>query len=113
MSLFDPGQVTAFMRHVYTGVGVAVAVLGIVGLSQGDATAIGEAVQKIGDGLVSIASGISALVPIVSGIYAAYTASRRYRLKALNVDPQIQKIITTPGTSASAVADSIPGNKVT
>lgn len=109
----DPGQISAFMRHVANSTGVIVAVLGFVGLSQGDATAIGHAVQQIGDGVVSIISGLSVLVTFMCGLYASYTASRESKMKALNADPQIEQVIAKPGTAAAAVADSIPGNKVT
>lgn len=111
--LFDPGQVSAFMRHVYSDTATAIVVLSAVGLYQGDATALGNAIHKIGDGVISIVTGVSVIVQIVSPMYASWTASRSYKLQALNADPQIQKVIAKPGTAAAAVADSIPGNKVT
>ena len=106
-------QLHSFLRHVYTATGTATAVLTVVGMSQGDATTIGNAVHQIGDGIASIVAGIGALVPVVSGVYAMVSASRASRLKALNADPQIEKIKTVPGTEAAKEAAAIPGAKVT
>ena len=97
---FDPGQVSAFMRHVYSGLGVATAVLGAVGLSQGDTTALGLAVHQIGDGIVSIATGIGTLVPIASGLYAAWTASHKSKTQSIAADPQ------TPPLVKQAIAET-------
>lgn len=108
----DPGQLDAALRHVYTGVGVLTSTLVVVGLAQGDASTIGVAVHKIGDGVASIVGGISMLVPLVSGAYAAISASRKSRMVAMNVDPQMQVLAAKPGTDAAAIADTIPGNKV-
>lgn len=110
---FDPGQISALMRHVYTIVGTLVATLGVVGLSQGDATTIGTAVHNIGDGIVSIATGISALVPLASAAYAVWSSSRASKLKAMNADPEITKVVTVPGTTAASAALNIPGTKIT
>lgn len=107
-----PGQLQAFMRHVYTAFGAATAMLLFVGLSQGDVTTIGNALHQIGDGVVSIAAGIAALVPILSGVAASIAASRASRLKSLDADPQIAKVETVPGTEAAAAAAQIPGSKV-
>jgi hypothetical protein len=72
-----------------------------------------EAVHKIGDGAASIAAGVSMLIPVVSGVYAAWTASRTRRLEAMNADPQIVQVIAKRGTAARVIADLIPGDKVT
>ncbi len=105
-------QLHSALRHVYTAVGTGTAVAIAFGLSQGDATAIGEAVKQIGDGVASIVAGVATLVPIVSGIYAAISASRKSRLKDLDADPEIERIKTVPGTTAAAEAAEIPGTKV-
>lgn len=109
---FAPGQINAFMRHVYTAFGSATAMLLFVGISQGDVTTIGNAIHQIGDGITSIVAGIAALVPVVAGIRALISAGRPARLKAMDADPQIEKVITKPDTSASDAAAAIPGNKV-
>jgi hypothetical protein len=108
----DPGQLSTAMRYVYTATGSVLGTLGIVGLSQGDASTIGTAVHQIGDGIVSIATGVAALVPIVSGIYGVIGSSRKAIMHAVNIDPQMAVIAAKPGTDAAVIANSIPGNKV-
>lgn len=113
MNMPTEDQVHSVLRHVYTATGTAVSILVVIGLTQQDASSIGIAVKQIGDGIASIIAGISALIPIVSGAYAALSASRAARLRALNADPQIAKIDTVPGTDAAKEAAQIPGSKVT
>lgn len=113
MNLPTNDQVNSALRHVYTAVGTASAVLVMVGLSQTDATALGAAVHKIGDGFASIIAGIGMLIPIVSGLYAAWSASPFSRLLGLKNNPEIAKVLAVPGTPTAALADAIPGNKIT
>jgi hypothetical protein len=112
--MFDmSAPVSSALRHVYTAAAAVTAALTIVGLSQGDATAIGVAVHQIGDGVASIVAGLSSLVPIIMAAYAAWSGTRKSRMIDLNKDPEIRKIDTVPGTEAHAEAASIPGSKVT
>ena len=113
MALPDNDQVNSALRHVYTGVGVATATLVVVGLSQGDATTIGAAVHKIGDGAASIIMGISMLVPVVSGFYASWSASPMSKMLSFKKDPQIAQVVAIAGTPMGAIAASIPGDKIT
>lgn len=113
LTLLTAEQVNAVLRHVYTASGTAISILAILGLSQGDATALGAAVHQIGDGIASIAAGIGSLVPIGMSIYAAWSASMKSKLKSLNANPEIVQITTVPGSDANKVASEIPGSKVT
>jgi hypothetical protein len=113
MNMPDQAQVQSILRHVYTALGTALSVAVAIGLSQGDATTIGSAVQQIGDGVSKIIAGISTLVPVAMSVWAAISASRKSRMAALNADPEIQHIKTVPGTDAAREAAQIPGNKVT
>ena len=61
-------QINAGLHHVYTAVAAGAAVLVYVGLSQGDATALGKGVQQIGDGLASVVAGITTLIPVASAL---------------------------------------------
>lgn len=106
-------MINAVLRHVYTATGTAISILAILGLSQGDATALGAAVHQIGDGIASIAAGVSALVPIASAVYAAYSATIKSKLKSLDANPEIIRVTTVPGTDAATAASEIPGTKVT
>lgn len=100
-------QVNAFMRHVYTALGTAGAIFLILGLSQSDLATINQAVQDIGDGLAKVAAGLTALVPILSALYASWTASRASKIKSLQKDSTVQAVITTD----TKLADSL-GPKV-
>lgn len=85
----DPGQVSAFMRHVYTALGVLAAAIG--GASFVDPAklqAVLTSVHQIGDGVVSIATGIAGLIPVASGVYAMWTASHTSKMTTLAADPQ-------------------------
>lgn len=113
MPTFDANQLNAFLRHLYTAVGSATAVLLFVGLSQGDITALGAAIKQVGDGLSSVFAGVAALVPLASGIYASFKASRISRMKSFDKDPQISGVQTVPGTEAAKEASTIAGTKVT
>lgn len=106
-------EVNALLRHVYSSTATAISVLVLVGLSQGDATALGNAIHQIGDGIAKIVAGVAALIPIASGIYAAYTASPFARLLRAKANPEIAQVLVVPGTKTAALADSIPGDKIT
>ena len=106
-------ETNSVLRHVYTAVGTATAVLAVVGLSQGDASTIGLAVHKIGDGIVSIVAGVSMLVPVASALFAAWKVSPFARLLAMKRDPEIHQVIAVSGTATGALADAIPGDKIT
>lgn len=113
MNMPNSDQVNSFMRHVYTAVGVATGTLVIVGLSQGDATTIGIAIHKVGDGASSIIAGVTLLIPVASGAYAAWTASPFSRLMKNKSDPEMRQVIAVKGTALGNLADAIPGNKIT
>ena len=112
MNLPTSDQVNSALRHVYTAVGTASAVLVYVGLSQGDATALGHGIHMIGDGVSSIIGGIGVLIPVASGLYAAWTASPFSRLVSMKNNPEIEKVKAVPGTPTAALAKAIPGDKV-
>jgi len=109
MRLPASDQVNAFLRHVYTALGSISATVVILGLlTQGDATKITNALHQIGDGFSSIIAGLSALIPVLSGLYASWTASRTSRLKAMAADPEVKQVVV----ATAAVADAVPSNKV-
>lgn len=113
MNLPTEDQVQAVLRHVYTAMGTVVAVLMALGLKQGDATAVGELVQKIGDGIAAAFMLAGLLAPVYSSVRAWIASSRPNRLKAMDKDPEIEHVKTVPGTQAAAEAAAIPGSKVT
>lgn len=108
MQLPTSDQVNSALRHVYTAVGTGIAVLVMVGLSQGQATALGSAIHQIGDGIASIIAGISALVPIASAVYAAWTASPFSKLLSVSKNPDVKQVVV----GSVALANSLPNNVV-
>jgi hypothetical protein len=106
-------QTSSVLRHIYTAVGTATAVLVVVGLSQSDATALGLAVHKIGDGVASIVAGVGMLIPVASAIYAAWAQSPFAKLMAMQHNPEIHQVIAIAGTPTGALAAAIPGDKIT
>lgn len=72
----NSASINAALRHVYTATATGIAVLAIVGMSQGDQTALGTAVHQIGDGLASIVAGVTTIIPIVSALFASKSAGK-------------------------------------
>ena len=113
MNLPTSDQVNSFLRHVYTSVGVGTTVTIFFGLDPNLAAKIAPAIHQIGDGVASIIAGITALIPVASGLYAAWTASPFSKLLGMQKNPEIQKVTAVPGTPTAALAAAIPGNKIT
>lgn len=85
----DPGQVSAFMRHVYTAGATGAAIVGGMSLmSPATINTIMTSVHQIGDGIVSICTGVAALIPVGAGLYASWTASHKSKMVAIATDPQ-------------------------
>lgn len=108
MQLPTSDQVNSALRHVYTAAGSGIAVLVLVGLSQGNATALGNGIHQIGDGIASIIAGISALIPVASAVYAAWSASPFSKLLSVSKNPDVKQVVVT----TNALAASLPPNVV-
>lgn len=113
--MFDFSAATnAALRHVYTGTAVMVGTLTVVGMSQGDATAIGAAVHQIGDGVASIVAGVSTLIPIAAAAYAAWTGTHKQQVAAvvaIAAEPNspVKGVVTEATPAGRELAASIPG----
>ena len=72
----DKAQVIAFGRHVvsYSAGALSAGVLLHV-ISQGDATSAGNAITQISTGIGSIIAGVTTLVSVAMGIWAAVKSS--------------------------------------
>lgn len=112
-SMPNSEQIGVGLHHVYTAVGAGAAVLCYVGLSQGNATALGQGVHQIGDGITSIAAGITTLIPVATALYAMWQSSPFKKMMAAKQNKQIAQVITVAGTPLAAIAESIPGDKIT
>ena len=113
MQMPTTDQVNSALRHVYTAAGVVAAGTIYIGLNPGVAQTIAPAVHKIGDGISSILAGISLLIPVVSAIFAAWSASPFSRLLWAKKNPEIKQVITVSGTPMAKLAGDIPGDKIT
>jgi hypothetical protein len=113
MKMPTSDQIAAGLHHVYNTTGTTAAVLLFVGLSQGNSTALGVGVHQIGDGVASIAAGITTLIPVATALYAMWNNSPFSKLMNFKKNVQIQRVVAVPGTPMAALADAIPGNKIT
>lgn len=111
MELPNSSQVAAFGRHVATyaaGAITAVSVLHIV--SAGDAATLSDSLNKISSGFASIAAGLGPIIALVSGWYAAWSASRKSQIAAVNATPGVKvvsetaiaKVVTEPPKAGPA-----------
>jgi hypothetical protein len=94
-----PGQINSFMRNIYSAMAALLAVVGGMGLlSPANVTTVLNAVHNIGEGVVSISTGIAAISPLFIGAYAAWTASHKSTLIAVATNPQ-----TSPAVKQAVV----------
>lgn len=101
-------QIWSFGRHVLTFAmgGITVGAMFHV-LTAGQATDATTAVNQVASGVQSIVAGMTTLIGIGSGLYAAYTASPLSQIKSVSANPDVSKIVTTP-----AIASATPSSKV-
>ncbi len=104
-------QTNAILRHVYTALGTAVALLIYMGVSPDDQAKIVAAVHQIGDGFASIVAGLAVLVPIGSAMFARWTAKPAQQIAAVNAMPDVQVVpasgtATPPVSGAAAIVSS-------
>lgn len=108
MQLPNTAMAAAFGRHVITAASSVVATLAILHIMSPDqASAANDAVGQISDGVAKIAAGVGALIPVVSGVYAALTASPLWQLFAVSRNPAVHQVIAD-----APVAQKVPSDKV-
>jgi hypothetical protein len=105
-------SVHSALRHVYTATAAVTAVLVIVGFSQGDATGIGVAVHKIGDGAASIIEGVSMLVAILTPLYAGWRRSQKQMITDVDAMPDVAGVVTKDTPDGRALARDVPSKTV-
>lgn len=101
------GQASAFGRHVLSyamGATTAAVALHVINGDQG--TTIAGAISQIASGITSIAGGVSTLIALGSGLYAAWTASPLRQMLAVAANPDVAKVV------APKIADAVPSAKV-
>lgn len=111
MELPTQAQVVAFGRHVVTFAMGGVTVLAAAhALSPTDATSATGAINQISSGVASIIAGVTTLIGIASGIYAAVSASPLWQLFAVAKNPDVKAVITEPTPTGKALAQAAPDN---
>jgi hypothetical protein len=83
-------QINAALRHAYTVFGTLVAFAVVVGLlGQEDADKIVRLVNEIGGGVAAIVGAVAALLPIINGARAAWSASNAQQNKKVESSPDV------------------------
>lgn len=97
-------QVNAALRHVYTAVGAIVAALVALGyLGQTDADQVVSLVNQIGGGVAIIVGAIGALLPILSAIRAAWSASHAQQIAKVEKLDGVTVVVDPVAAPPSAV----------
>ena len=104
--------VKSFLASIVSAISSATGLLLLVGISQGDVTRLGAAIQQIGDGIVGVVSGVLIIISLGSGVYLAFKQTTGFLLKKQNADPEIERVVVVPGTEAAKIAEAIPGDKI-
>ena len=101
-------QLTAFGRHVISYSMGAITFLAIThAISSDQAQNATNAITQISTGFASIVAGVTTLVSLISGLWAASSASLKAQIAAVQAAPQAQVTVTDP-----KLAEGVPGVKV-
>lgn len=103
------GQVIAFGRHVVSyamGAVTMAAALHVVDNNQ--AASLTTAITQITNGVTSIAGGVATLITVLTGLYAAWSASPLSQLLAVAKNTEVKQVVV----ASPATADAVPSSKV-
>jgi len=106
-------QVNAALRHVYTAVGAIVAVLVAIGyMGQADADKLIALVTQIGGSVDILVGAIGALIPVMSAIRAAWSASPAQQISKVDkidgVEVKVDPLAAPPAAIAAANDPALP-----
>ena len=94
MELPNSNQVAAAGRHALTfAMGALSAAATLHVISSGDATTLANSLNQISTGVTEIAAGVAPIVAIVSAWYAAWSASRKSQIAAINNSDNGVKVV--------------------
>lgn len=116
MNLPSLAQASAFGRHVLSySMGAATMAVAVHVISSDQGTAITTAFSQIASGIASLTGGISTLIAVGSGLYAAWTASPLSQVKAVAAMPDVLGVVTAKSAEGQslAAAATAPGALVT
>ena len=109
---YDHDAVKSVLASIVSALSSSTALLLLVGVSQGDVTRLGAAVQQIGDGIASFISFILLLVSISGTVYVFLKQTKHFLFKRHDADPEIRYVEVLPGTLSAEIAEEIPGDKI-
>lgn len=94
---------TAWLRHVGTAAGSAVALLGILaGLSPDDQTQVLAAVRQFVDGATTLLAAIGTLTGFALALWARWTAKPEQQVKAVDAMPNATVVPVDPTKPVTA-----------
>lgn len=103
-------QVSAFGRHVISFAMGAITIAATVNVVNTDqVNSLTAAISQIAHGVGEIAAGLAPIVAIISGLYAARTASPMAQIATVANNPEVAKVVVKD----PAMAGAIPNAKVT
>jgi hypothetical protein len=108
MDMPTKDEVNSALRHVYSVIGTAAAIGVAIGLNPDEVMTAVKAVHAIGDGLAEVVGGIGILIPLISGFYAAWSASPFSRLLSFSKNSDLHTLVAKAGTPLAALVDQIP-----
>jgi len=109
---YDHDAIKSLLASIVSALSSATGVLLLVGVSQGDVTRLGAAVQQIGDGVVGVISFFLFSISLFGTLYVFFKQTKHFLFKRHNADPEIRYVEVLPGTESAQIADAIPGNKI-
>lgn len=103
MQLPNQSSVSAFGRHVISySMGAVTAAAALHLVSADDAATLTGSVTQISHGVAEIAAGLSPIIGLVSGLYAAWSATHKAQIAAVNAVPGVK-----------VVSDAVPAKMLT
>jgi Flp pilus assembly protein TadG len=110
MNMPTQAQFAAAGRHALTfSMGATAAVAALHVISGDQASTITTSVTQIGNGVAQIATGLAPLIALATGAYAAWTASRKSQIAAVNDDKTNGvKVVSETSPSPQINAPIIP-----
>lgn len=118
MKLPTYDQVKAFGRHAVTAAAASVGTLAAVHLiSGGDASTLTGYINQINDGVAKIVAGVTGIITIGSGLYAAWSASPLSQLfavakQAMDPSSPVKGVILSDTPAGKQLASEAPATVV-
>lgn len=111
MQFPSPAVVTAFFRHVVSYVMGAVTVgAALHFFTPEQASQLTAGITNIVSGISTAAGGIATVIAILSGVWAAWTATPKQQLLSVAENPDVRKIVAVPSVAAATPSPKVVAN---